>query len=136
MESAGQQIQIHGGNMVEVAVPLGLFLCIVLVVLSFLYFRTLQLKEVQKSIQAMVEKGMNVPVELIVKPERRSKRSDLKRGLVLLASGVSISLAMWISEPQSRDWAWGFVPLACKALPITSKILSSADDCWRFGNSR
>lgn len=111
------------------AVPLGFFACIALVVFAVMYFRTRQEAEKQKSIQSMVAKGMQVPIELIIKPERHSKLRDQKTGLLLIGTGLAVIIAMLITEPGSRDWAWGFVPVAIGiAFLISAKLSSSSDD--------
>ncbi len=97
----------------EVLVPIAFFLTLAAVIFIVHYMRYRQSQEIQQSIRLMVEKGVEIPKELLLPTRRRMlPQSDLRRGLVLTALGVVLPIAMFINEPGNRDWVWGIIPLA------------------------
>lgn len=59
-----------------------------------------------ETIRAALEKGLPLPPELLATP--KSRRSDLQRGVILVALGVGISLFLLI-EGES-EWGVGLIP--------------------------
>jgi hypothetical protein len=101
------------GNETEVAVlvPLSFFLCLLAAVGLTLYFRYARERQRHETLRKMVEKGMEIPPDLLVPPIRAA--SDLRRGLVLLGAGIGL-LVLLITFPDRdvRDlWAVGLIPI-------------------------
>jgi hypothetical protein len=67
----------------------------------------------QETARAMVDKGMDVPPDLIVK--RTDASSDLRRGLVLVGAGLGLSLVFAVvrlnGQSGSGLWSIGLVPI-------------------------
>lgn len=67
----------------------------------------------QETLRAMIDKGMDVPRDLIAK--RRSPVCDLRRGLVLIGAGVGLSVLFALvhleGERGSGLWSVGLIPI-------------------------
>lgn len=100
-------------GVVAVVVPVVLFLCILGAVIGVLFFRTRKDKELQITLRAMVEKGAEIPPELITPPAK--KGDDRRKGILLLTVGLGFSLCMAmiaIGDPEALKGASvGLVPV-------------------------
>ena len=106
-----QRNEIRGSDLgPEIVAPVGTFICIIVIVFLPLFFRWRREQVLHQTLRAMVEKGAEIPVELIT--PQKPKRSDLRRGLVLvgLGLGVSIFLAV-LPEIHPGLWASGLIPI-------------------------
>ena len=77
---------------------------IVGVILFYQYRRNLIL---HKTLAAMIDKGVPIPPELL-QPEK-PRRSDLRRGIVLVAVGIGL-IIFFVAE-HDHAWGLGFIPL-------------------------
>jgi len=94
---------------VEIVVPLACFLTILLVVIATLALRYRKHAQTQETLRLMIEKGAEIPPELLTPPV--SQYSDLRRGLILMGVGLSLSILIGLSEGfGSGSWAVGLVP--------------------------
>lgn len=94
---------------VEIVVPLAFFLTILLVVISTLVLRYRRHAQVQETLRLMIEKGAEIPPELLAPPV--SQYGDLRRGLILLGAGLSLSILIGLTDGfGSGSWAVGLVP--------------------------
>jgi hypothetical protein len=93
-----------------VLVPLGFFVSLGVTVVFALFLRHRKDAERQQTLRLMIEKGVTIPPDLITPPERR--RSDLRRGVVLLAlgAGLSLMLAMIDTGDAGGVWSIGLIP--------------------------
>jgi hypothetical protein len=98
-----------GPPAVAIVVPLALFVCALLLVASFLYFRHRKEREQQTTIRLMVEKGVTVPIEFLA--PRAPKHSDLRHGVVLAAAGVGLAAFLKVAHTPPGAWAIGLMPL-------------------------
>jgi hypothetical protein len=89
----------------SILVPIAFFLCILLLVgtIQFLSFRKDRNKH--QTLQLMVERGAQIPVELITPQKRQG--SDLRRGLVLLGAGLGIGLFLLMTKDARNSGAFG-----------------------------
>ena len=97
---------------VAIVVPVSLFFFIVILVGTVQYLSYRKDQNRHKTLQAMVEKGANIPPELIT-PRPRRLGSDLRRGLILVLAGVGITLALLIVEAPDKQpgaWSLGLIP--------------------------
>lgn len=86
------------------------FICIVFVCGLILYYRYRRNKMLHDTLRMMIEKGVPIPPELIVPPERtvkRKTRSDLRTGLVWIAIGFGVMVLF--AAMQFRAWPIGFI---------------------------
>lgn len=101
------------GNEAEVAifVPVAFFACILAAVGLTLYFRTARERQRHETLRKMVEKGMEIPSELLVPPTRPA--SDLRRGLVLSGAGLGfLVLLLTFPDHEARAlWGMALIPI-------------------------
>jgi hypothetical protein len=94
---------------VEIVVPLALFFTILLVVISTLVVRYRRHAQIQETLRLMIEKGAEIPPELLTPPV--SQYGDLRRGLILMGAGLSLSILIALVEGfGDGSWAVGLVP--------------------------
>lgn len=94
---------------VEIVVPLAFFFTILLVVISTLVLRYRRHAQTQETLRLMIEKGAEIPPELLTPPV--SQYGDLRRGLVLMGAGLSLSLLIGLTDGfGSGSWAVGLIP--------------------------
>ncbi len=67
------------------------FLMIILIVVTVQYFRYKKKRDLYLLISKLVESGKEVPIELLVEPQK--KRSDIRRGLVFFSFGLAIIIS-------------------------------------------
>ena len=81
-----------------------------LVWLALLYGARIH-RERQQTLRLMVEKGTDIPLDLLVR--RRSPMADLRRGLLLLAGGVGLLafLMFFTAREAPRLWTVGLIPI-------------------------
>ena len=99
----------------SVFVPLGLWIAIVMVVAFSLYFRSRRIREVHGTLRAMVEKGVDIPPDLLAPPAR--KDGDLRKGVIFLTSGLGWLLFAVFFFPHVEGgpevqslWSIGLIP--------------------------
>lgn len=80
------------GLLVSIIVPVVFFMCILGIVIGVLVYKARKDKQLQITLRAMVEKGAEIPPELIAPPAKKS--NDRRRGILLLAAGLGISLGL------------------------------------------
>jgi hypothetical protein len=96
---------------VALLVPVAFFTCILAAVGLTLFFRTARERQRHETLRKMVEKGMEIPPDLLVPPTRPF--SDLRRGLVLLGLGIGVLvLLLTFPDREMRElWAMGLIPI-------------------------
>jgi len=97
------------GPLVE-AIPMAFFASAVIIVAIALYFARRRSQQLHETIRLCVEKGAPIPRELLVPP--RKPRSDLQRGIVLVATGVGLSAFLSLVPGGRQGWAVGILLLA------------------------
>lgn len=95
---------------VAILVPLFFFMFLALAVLATVIFRVWKVRVLHKTLEAMIEKGVNIPPELIAPPNARP--NDLRRGLTLMAGGLGGALfGLFVDGFSSGYWSAGLIPL-------------------------
>lgn len=112
-EASGMIGGARSGNsaaqQVEIAVPLAFFLTILLVVISTLILRYRRHTQVHETLRLMIEKGTEIPPELLTPSVARY--ADLRRGLILTGAGSSLAIAIGLIDGfASGSWAVGLIP--------------------------
>ena len=77
---------------VEIAVPLGLFVAIVLVCFLVLFFRFRGRQELQMTLRAAIDSGQTLSPEMLEKLSQAMQEpdKDLRRGVVAMAIGLAL----------------------------------------------
>ncbi len=89
--------------MVEVFVPLGLFLMIFLIIAVVMFFRFRSRQELQMTVRAAIESGQALSADVMqeLTAALHPKRSDLRRGIVLVAIAFGfVALAFAVGTRQ------------------------------------
>lgn len=111
---------------IMLGVPIVFFLVILLSVAIPQYFSYKKSAHLQKTIDKMVEKGVDILVELLTPSFKTKVRSsDLRKVILLIAIGLSISL-FFILGPNDGMWTFGIIPIiiGCGYL-VTFKLENS-----------
>jgi hypothetical protein len=74
------------------------------------YFNHKNVKERQLIIRNLVEKGQEIPKELMVSSSR-SGRSDFHKGIVLIALGTGILIVLLSLNIGNNYWTIGLIPI-------------------------
>jgi len=100
---------------VAIVVPVASFLTMIGLVFVIMFYRSRKNGQLHQTLQSMIEKGADIPPELITKPI--PKNADLRKGMVLLATGIGISLCFYIMLNQAHTaaeekyvWSLGLIP--------------------------
>ena len=120
---AGVTIGDHGtenldsGDIPELVVPivgitmLTVFGAPVLIVGVIMFMNYLKARSLHRTVQTMVEKGQPVPAALLAPPAVPRPRSDLRRGVILIAIGIGVMTFFGIDEGwHDSAWAFGLIP--------------------------
>jgi Domain of unknown function (DUF6249) len=77
-----------------------------------------------ETIRVALEKGQQVPPELLTDPQgSRTRRSDLSYGVLLVFTGVGLSAFLW--SIQNRNWAAGLICIALGVGYLVSHVVAS-----------
>lgn len=121
---------------VEILVPLGFFAMIVAIVALPTYLNSRDKREMQKTIRHAVDKGQNLPPELIeavsrsTAKRRATAHTDLRAGVIWLAVALGIGttfgfMGVQFDEDMLGFAAWaaipGFIGLAFIVLSFFNK---------------
>jgi hypothetical protein len=112
-------VRSHGGEdipdnvipIVGIAV-LGVFGGPVFIFALLLYFAFSRNRLMHRTIRLMVEKGQPVPEALLNPPPHVRKRSDMRRGVILLMIGIGLTLFFGaVNDWDNGAWTLGLIPL-------------------------
>lgn len=98
-------------NMVPIVGSIMVFGTIIAVVAIPLLIGYRKTRLQHETVRAMVKEGQPIPVELL-RPQTLPK-SDLRRGVILLMTGVGLAAFLVLFEGTAREgglWAVGFIP--------------------------
>ncbi len=91
-------------------IPLAFFLTILVAVIAPLILRYRKHAQTQETLRLMIEKGAEIPPELLTPPV--SQYGDLRRGLILVGAGLALSIAIGLMQGfEGGSWALGLIPL-------------------------
>jgi hypothetical protein len=83
----------------------------VLIVAVIMYFGFSKNRMMHKTVRMMVEKGQPVPEALLNPPPHVRKRSDMRRGVVLVMVGLGLMIFLGaVNEWEGGSWALGIIP--------------------------
>jgi hypothetical protein len=95
--------------MVAILVPLGSLGAVVALVLGGFYASHRREQTRHQTIRAIVERGGEVPPDLLRPPA--PAQSDLRRGVLLIATGVGLMIVLRALVSEARLWTVGLVPV-------------------------
>ena len=108
---------LDSGDIPELVVPivgitmLTVFGAPVLIVGVIMFMNYLRARSLHRTVQTMVEKGQPVPTALLAPPAAPRPRSDLRRGVILIAIGISVMTFFVVDEGwHDSAWAFGLIP--------------------------
>jgi hypothetical protein len=90
---------------IAIVVPVAFFLSLLGGVAVTLYFRARREHERHETLRKMVEKGQEIPSALLIPPQLPA--SDLRRGLVLLGSGIGVTVMLMGTDDHDLRSLWG-----------------------------
>ncbi|ATB30531.1 DUF6249 domain-containing protein [Melittangium boletus] len=86
-----------------VLICVSLFGCMATAFLAWLYASYRRMRMIHETVRMMVEKGVELPPGLLAPPPR--KPSDLRRGIILSAAGLG--LTVFLAALPDTEGAWG-----------------------------
>ena len=76
------------------------------------YFGMRKTKSMHALINSLIEKGHDIPRELIFPAKRKTSfRNDFQKGIILITLGLSISLVLLFVKVQDNYWTIGLIPV-------------------------
>jgi hypothetical protein len=100
----------HTDRLESFGVPTVFFLFLATVIGLRLFVGYRKDKQRYETLRFMVEKGAQIPVEMIQPPMPRPP-NDLRRGILLVTMGLGLSTFLAIAKVEDRAWAAGLIPL-------------------------
>ena len=96
-------------DVVGLAAVLGAFGTPVLIVVAISLLQYRKQRQLQETLRLMIEKGAEIPPELLAPPD--SPYKDLRRGLVLTGVGLALVLLIGLTAGFAEGaWAVGLIP--------------------------
>lgn len=96
-------------SLVPHLVPLAFFLTILLGLVATLLLRDRKHAQLQDTLRLMIEKGADIPPELIAPPA--APYGDLRRGIVLVGAGLALLILVGLVFGfETGSWAVGLIP--------------------------
>ena len=74
------------------------------------YFNHKKIKERQLIINNLIDKGHEIPKELITRPSV-NYRSDFHKGVILIALGMSVVIVLLSVKIENNYWTIGLIPM-------------------------
>ena len=112
-EQIMELVQLHkdqNGNVQMAIIPLCMFTMIYVCVWLGVSSRLKRTRMLHETIRQMIEKGQPIPPELLQPADRQCRpRSDLRRGLIFIATGIG--LIVWFLVQQNSIWPVALIPL-------------------------
>jgi hypothetical protein len=114
-------------SLTGVLVPFFPFATAAFILAAVLYYRHRQNALRQETLRLMIEKGREIPAELLSPPTPR--RSDLRRGVVLIGLGAGVAAFLLLHEVPNRGlWGIGLIPVLMGAGYLLAWRLESNND--------
>jgi hypothetical protein len=85
------------------------FFFLILISIPF-YFNHKKIQEHQLIIRNLIEKGQEIPKELIA-PSSKPGRSDFHKGLILIALGIGVLIVILSLKIGNNYWTIGLIPI-------------------------
>lgn len=95
---------------VAIAVPVAFFATVIAIVAISLYASFRKDQQRHATLRLVIERGGSIPPELLT-PAPKRPASDLRRGVVLLAAGVGLTILLAAASSERGLWTAGLVPV-------------------------
>ena len=98
-------------ELIAIIVPVAFFASLVGLLWVALLYRHRGEKERQQTLRAMVEKGVEIPPDFLVR--RHTPGADLRRGLILVLGGLGVLLFLlaFTGREFPRLWTVALIPM-------------------------
>ena len=96
------------GHAVDILVPSGFFVMIVLGVAAALYSSFRKDKQRHETLRAAIERGAAIPPGLLL--NARPPHSDFRRGVILLALGFALGILLFATDAGKGVWTASLIP--------------------------
>ena len=104
-----------------VVAAIGLFA----VIIAAMYFASQREKRKQDFLFQFVEKGQQVPQELL--PPKPSRQREIRRGVWLLCLSIGLGLVLYIASGQWVTAAWSLIPLLLAVASFVNAVFFYPD---------
>ena len=95
----------------EIIIPVAFFICVGFVAALFMVGHHRYTEQRHQTLRAMVEKGAQIPPELLAPPKQPpNPHRDLRRGILLVCAGLGLGL-FFLIEDGWDEAALGLIPI-------------------------
>ncbi|UCH14165.1 MAG: hypothetical protein JSV22_13810 [Bacteroidales bacterium] len=91
--------------------PVVVFIFVLLVLYIPFYFNFKKVKGRQLIITNLIEKGKEVPDELLSPTLKRTTRSDFHKAIILITLGLGIGIVILALKIENNYWTIGLIPI-------------------------
>ncbi len=91
--------------------PIFIFIFLLIVLYIPFYINLKKAKMRQSIINNLIEKGKEIPNELLSPTVKKNVRSDFHKGIILIALGLSLCLVLFVLKVTNNYWTIGLIPL-------------------------
>src|SRR3990172_309396 len=107
---ADQDLNSFTEALTDILVVVSFFgsIAVIVGIMAYAGFRARKLRH--ETIRLPLERGQPMPAELLSGREEPTGARDLRRGLLLLATGLGLALFLWFHPYPGVNWSVGFIP--------------------------
>ena len=91
--------------------PVIIFIFILIALYIPFYFNFKKVKGRQLIINNLIEKGKEIPTELLSPTVKKNVRSDFHKGIILIALGLSLCIVLFVLKITNNYWTIGLIPM-------------------------
>ena len=114
-ESLSNSYDHNPESWAAITAPIATFSMIVLIVFLVMLYRSKKDREMHTTLRLMVEKGAEIPPELLHPKQKSTSNTDLRRGVLLLSTGIGYMAFMGVLsmlEPNALNGLGvGLIPI-------------------------
>lgn len=91
--------------------PVIFFIFLLIALYIPFYFDFKKVKGRQLIINNLIEKGKEIPNELLSPTVKKNVRSDFHKGIILIALGLSLCFVLFVLKITNNYWTIGLIPM-------------------------
>jgi hypothetical protein len=123
------------GNKEEAMVALGFFACVTAVTVAVIVGYLLRGAQRHQTLRAMVEKGMQIPPQLLSERARvPSARADQRRGIFLMCAGLGLGLFLLVAD-GIQGALLGLIPISVGVGYLVVASMQQKEDAAKLGEA-